>query len=189
MTTGEIVPDTDVSNTWQTTGSGTWETEIDEDRTSPNTSDYVFGTYANGDNGDIDEYGLSSIAMGGGGEATSVTVYVYAKHGGTTGSTVTLSFWDNNSWQQVGTVVTPGASYAWANRTLGSLSMDQTDLDAAKLRFTAGLPKGTEIYIACCYIVVTYTSGWSHKIQGVANANIGKIMGISKANIGKVQGV
>jgi hypothetical protein len=32
-------------------------------------------------------------------------------------------------------------------------------------------------------------SGWTHKIYGVSNANVGKIYGISKASIAKVYGL
>ncbi len=35
---------------------------------------------------------------------------------------------------------------------------------------------------------LTASSGWTHNIMGIANANIGKINGVSKANIAKVLG-
>lgn len=33
------------------------------------------------------------------------------------------------------------------------------------------------------------SSGWTHKINGIANINIGKINGILKSNISKVNGI
>jgi hypothetical protein len=39
------------------------------------------------------------------------------------------------------------------------------------------------------YETTTPPSGWTHKIFGIANANVGKIDGIAKANVGKVDGV
>jgi hypothetical protein len=38
------------------------------------------------------------------------------------------------------------------------------------------------------YIVLTYTTGWSHKRDGVANASIAKIDGTAKASIAKIDG-
>ena len=39
------------------------------------------------------------------------------------------------------------------------------------------------------YLSITLTTGWAHKINGVANASIGKVNGVAKASINKINGV
>lgn len=47
---------------------------------------------------------------------------------------------------------------------------------------------GEKHSLAACANLETST-GWTHKIHGILNANIDSIVGVEKANVGKVWGV
>lgn len=84
-------------------------------------------------------------------------------------------------------VSTGGATDLW-----GRSSWADTDFTDANFAVKVTNAGGTFfLFIDAIQAKVYYTesTGWGHKINGVANANISKVNGIAKANISKINGV
>ena len=107
-----------------------------------------------------------------------------------------MDFYDGNAWRGYQAVTCTVGSWVWYNRTFAGLSMDQTDVDNARIRFRANVA-GTKqiIMIATVYAVVTYTEppppeGYSSgNPLGIPYTKVGSVMGIPISKIGKVKGV
>lgn len=67
-----------------------------------------------------------------------------------------------------------------------SNALDGKEYEFELYSATAGVSCGT---LAASITTYSEITGWGHKIQGVANANIAKINGVAIANIAKVNGV
>lgn len=193
MATGDIIPDTDVAVAWQLTGAATHEGAIDEAKAAPSTADFIYGTNVGGDDNAVDTFDNSTIA--GIAEATQAQVYIYCARNAT-GGQIDIDFsHDGTNWEGYKTTqpdqIAP--NYGWRNKTFAGLNMTQAELNACRVRFRCELsvPK-TNVYIATCYIVITYTAAagaWGHIMSGVAGASIGNVSGVAIANIADIKGV
>jgi len=67
-----------------------------------------------------------------------------------------------------------------------AIALDDKEYEFELYSAIKGVSCGTLAATITTYIEVV---GWSHKIQGVANANIAKVNGVAIANIAKVNGV
>ena len=190
MAVDDIVPSGDSSVAWQTTGTPHAD-EINEDKGSPNESDYIFASQVSGDHGKVDDFHMTSIV--GVDEVTSITVWVYMCGAETYGGRFEIDLYNGATWEgyQPRDPFESFPDFSWVSITFSGLSMTQGNLDACRIRFRADISVSKQqTWCACTYAAVTYTpAGWTHKIQGIANANIAKVMGISKANIAKISGV
>ena len=83
-------------------------------------------------------------------------------------------------------VATGGSTDLW-----GRASWADTDFTDANFAIKVTSYADTIVDVDALQAKVYYTVsvGWGHKINGIANANIGKVNGVSKANIGKINGV
>ena len=189
MATFEIVPNGDVTTEWGVIPPGFHYNAINEDHTSPDDDDGISAVNIGGDDNDIDGFNFedSPVSIN---EATRVVVWTRGDIIGDTTPEIDLYV---GSWQGYEECVLPVYDNAgWTSNTFDG-SWSEAEIDALQIRYRADCPvekTGNNIYTV--YIVVTYiplVSGWSHKIQGIANANIAKISGVAKANIAKVNGV
>jgi len=189
MATGDIYPNGDNgTNQWTAIGCTLHHDCIDEDKGSPSMSDNIGAIQPGGQDNFVEDFDMGSITIT---EATSVTVYAYGYGGATYGGDAEVDFYDGNSWQGYQNLGLPiGVTPEWRNKTFGSLSMNQTALDNCRVRFRADIGASKQsVVIGAVYAVVTFSSGWSHKFNGVANSDIAKINGVSISDIAKVQGV
>jgi len=83
------------------------------------------------------------------------------------------------------------ASFKWCSNSFNG-SWSQSALDSLVVQYYCdATDKNDGNYLDVVYVIVTYTStstGYDHKVLGVASASIGKVLGVATASIGKVNG-
>lgn len=123
------------------------------------------------------------------GTITGIKVWYYGKQVSAGSASI---FYYDGAWQgPLGLTVL--VTYSWSSVEWTGLTLTKAQGDALAIRMRAEtLSKGQVIYCNTLYAVITYSlavSGWGHKFNGVANANIAKINGVAIANIAKINGV
>ena len=211
MTVAAIRPNSDNLNNWFSPADPATHYDVVDDAVSyPNnagTSDFIVNDGFVGTDNMVDDFNFGNLS-----DVDEVTqIKIYSLGGifkqGTTAYYPELQYSidGGSNWYPAtphdctGHYIStsPTQQYAWDVLTVSSLSWTQTQINNIRIKFIADTPNGDKNsadanFIAVIYIEVTYTStstGYDHKVLGVASASIGKVLGVATASIGKVSGV
>ncbi len=192
MATVILRPNDTVSNAWSIGD----HTDVDEEVVDPNGSDDVWwlATWASTDDNDIIIMGFPNT-IDDVDEVTNITVKTLGEINlsgdGDPEVDINMGGWQNEGSEPecvLGFMGTP----AWETNSFDG-SWSQSDLDGLQVKYIADcIPKNSGNWLDVVYVIVTYTqlgAGYTHKVSGIAPANIAKINGIARANIAKVNGV
>ena len=198
MVVGDLIPNDDVSVAWAVYPfpNAIHYVLIDEDKGSPTvplTGDAINGTGIGGEDNAVDDFRLSSLEDID--EATQAVVYVYCQYREDYAGAFDIDFYDGNAWRGYQNLIPTqeGPAWGWDSKTFAGLSMDQTDVNNARVRFRGDFPDIKDgATIGTCYVELTYTEvavGYGHDFMGVPAANIGSVNGVPTANIASIKGV
>lgn len=176
MATGNINPTGDVSIAWSYPSTGTHYDDIASDDSLD-----IRASQGSGDDGDIDRFSFSTTDVEEG-EITQLSVYIKGS-----------SVFGGNPEMEIHCGGDLGIKEVVYNgwTTWSGLSKTQTQLDALELSLIADCAGKSYLnIIQYLYIQVTYTpasSGWGHKMIGVAGADIAKVSGVEIADIASIK--
>lgn len=184
MATGIVRPNSPtVIYEWLGGGSTDWQ-QIDDDVEDPADGDDVEIAADKDDDGDIEVWNFTSILSVD--EVTQIVVKVRNRR---VDAPISASV-DINLGGWIGAQgFSPQLIEQWHTFTFSGLSGSQANLDGLQVKITlGGMGDNNYFYVDVVYCIITYSelSGWGHKFNDVAPANIAKINGVSIQNILKI---
>ncbi|MDZ4231882.1 MAG: hypothetical protein U1C72_01365, partial [Candidatus Pacearchaeota archaeon] len=176
VSTGEVVPNGDITTGWAVVGGTSDGTcagggathhcdRIDEARATPSTTDYV-ATGTAGSTGEVEEYDMTTLTLPSGATVTNITLWMYAQsstnaNGGTLDN-VDMNIRIAGSLQTAVTKTPAFGTYQWHSASFSG-SWTQANLDGFRSQFTrirqgSGNPgnQDDDVRIATVYAVATY---------------------------------
>lgn len=154
------------------------------------TAGHITGSEPQGDDNDREEFTFTTFDDIEDNSITQVIVKTNVMTIQARKSEVTIS-WDNGvSWDTPQDLATANGENT---NTFSGFSYSKADLDKFEVKYICDCPtKGDLTKIYRSYVIVTYAlpvGGYTHKVLGVASADIAEVLGVAAANIGEVNGV
>lgn len=163
-TTANLRPDGDTDVNWNADSVGVHYDEVDEDVTQPTAGDSDVVKADKKDSSLIEQYTMTTQDMSGE-TCTEIVIWMYAFTEAVS-KQPTLDIYDGTDWVGVQTLVW-AESYTWTSKTFGSLSWNQTQVDALQVKFTAydALSSSREHYLDTVYAVITYEGAATRRVM------------------------
>ncbi len=187
MATYEIVPQSDVTAQWTSTGTPHAD-EINEDKDTPVQADNIQAL--DSDDNDIDDFNMTTDTI----SVNIISAEVFMYFIQAPANVFEVDFYDGSSWQGY-QLLAEDHLIAWSSRTFAGLNMNQTAVNNCRVRFRAGvIGKGFGPLIATVYVVLD--DGVSvggptgiEKVYGIDSSAIAKKYGTNWSDIAKIYGI
>ena len=196
MATTEVVPNVDtILKQWSEPASGDHYDNIDEGSVGMPDANFIRASQANGDDNDIDGFGMQNPDIEGG-TASQIVVHTYGHIGlGTAVPEIRLVM-AGAGFDETQECNLPGMLPGERTNTFTPDGDDWTEWELSwiSIAYIADVPiSKSENKIFTCFAVITYEppapAGWGHKFIGVPGANIANVNGVPLANIASIKGV